>query len=392
MKAYTMMKEKYQVDIGVLGLGPIAQNAHLEAIRKARNARLYAICDVARELLRRAEAIHEPCMVYNNYDRMLEDPRIKAVVIAVHDRYHVPYCLKAIAAGKHVLVEKPLGVTIEECEQLRDAVKQTNLVLQVGHNRRFEPGIAFAQQFLQYGMGQVSTLNAWYYDSVYRYTMQDHLFPVPITSPGVMRPTGEWKELKDRYFLLTHGSHLLDMLRFLNGDIASVSARHRQQPISWTTVNAFGSRPAVKEKGCSHAWSIEVEFANGALGHLNLIVPVCGDFQEGFHIFGEHGHVQASTRYPWFQTADVKCFSSKDGQFRQAFGVESNTFLNQMEGFAHTILAGAVQYGADVDAGVQCMRALVAISHSVLSGKPVRLADVSGEVLAPEDTRLLAAA
>ena len=81
-----MMKEKYQVNIGVLGLGPIAQNAHLEAIRKARNARLYAICDVAPELLRRAEAIHEPCTVYNNYDQMLEDPRIKAVVIAVHDR------------------------------------------------------------------------------------------------------------------------------------------------------------------------------------------------------------------------------------------------------------------------------------------------------------------
>src|SRR5260370_27473614 len=111
-----MKKESRLLRIGVLGSGPIAQFAHFDACRKARNAELYAICDVAEDLLAKMAAVHEPRVTYRDFDQMLADPQVEAVLIAVADQYHVPLCQKAIAAGKHVLVEKPLGVSVEECE------------------------------------------------------------------------------------------------------------------------------------------------------------------------------------------------------------------------------------------------------------------------------------
>src|SRR5687767_15983414 len=109
-----MRKEPRLLRVGLLGCGPISQFAHLEACRKARNAELYAICDVAPDLLEKMAAIHEPRTTYSRFEEMLADPKVEAVIIGVADQFHVPLSRQAIAAGKHVLVEKPLGLSIEE--------------------------------------------------------------------------------------------------------------------------------------------------------------------------------------------------------------------------------------------------------------------------------------
>src|SRR5208283_3894488 len=136
-----MKKESRLLRVGVLGCGPIAQFAHFDACRKARNAELYAICDLAADLRERMAAVQEPRVVYADYDQMLADPEVEAVIIGIADQYHVPAALKAIAAGKHVLVEKPLGTSVESCRELRDRAAATDRVVQVGNNRRFDPGI-----------------------------------------------------------------------------------------------------------------------------------------------------------------------------------------------------------------------------------------------------------
>ena len=96
---------------------------------------------------------HEPKATYANFDDMLADPKVEAIIIGVADQFHVPLARQAIAAGKHVLVEKPLGVSIEECEALRAEVQGSKRVLQIGNNRRFDPGVAFARRFIQRGNG-----------------------------------------------------------------------------------------------------------------------------------------------------------------------------------------------------------------------------------------------
>ncbi len=357
-----MKKESRLLRIGVLGCGPISQIAHFEACRKAKNAELYAVCDAAGDLLARAAAIHEPRAVYRDYDEMLADPLVEAVIVATSDQFHVPLSLKAVRAGKHVLVEKPLGVGIEECEELRRELRLTKLVLQIGHNRRFDPGIAFARRFIQEELGGMIAFKGWYCDSTSRYTMTDNLQPIPLTSGQALRPSGNPKADKPRYFLLTHASHLVDTARFLAGELTGVRAR-------------------LAEKFGSYCWFVEVDFAGQCLGHLDLAIPIRGDFEEGFQIYGEHGSVQGKVFLPWFhKTSVVECFSEKDGQFRRPLGADAHTYKLQIEGFAATILDGAPQHGANIEDGVAGMRALSAIAESVRTGERVLLSQARGGV------------
>jgi predicted dehydrogenase len=357
-----MNKETQLLRIGVLGCGPIAQFAHFDACRKARNAELYAICDVADDLRARMAAIHQPSVTYTDYDEMLADPKVDAVIIAVADQFHVPMCMKAIAAKKHVLIEKPLGVTVEESTGLVQHLKDNPLVLQVGNNRRFDPGVMFARDFIQNDIGGLIALKVWYCDSTYRYTMTDNLQPIPIQSAQARRPAGNPKADKQRYFMLTHGSHLVDMARFLGGEIEAVRAR-------------------INTQYNSHCWFIETEYVNGALGHLELTIPVRGDFEEGFRVYGESGSVNGRLYLPWYHKAsDVECFSTKDRQYHRPLGEDSFTYKLQIESFADCIMKGARQVGTSVADGHAAIQAMVAIARSVESGARIRLADVTGGV------------
>jgi predicted dehydrogenase len=357
-----MQKDSRLLRIGVLGAGPISQSAHLEACRKAHNAELYAICDVAPDLGASMAAVHTPRVVHHDFGAMLADPQVEAVIIGVADAFHVPLCLQALAAGKHVLVEKPLGISVEECQVLSDRCRESGLVLQVGHNRRFDPGVAFARRFVAEELGPMISFKAWYYDSTLRYTMTDNLQPILIHSRHSRQPAGDPKADKRRYFLLTHGSHLVDTARFLAGEMVSVCGRPT-------------------ERSGAYCWFVDVEFASGSLGHLDLHVPLRGDFEEGFRIAGEMGSVRGRLYLPWYhKSGEVECFSVRDRQYRRALGEDAYTYKLQIEGFADTILHGEGQRGANVEDGLAGMRAMVAIARSVESGERVRLADVSGGV------------
>ena len=357
-----MKKDSSLLKLGILGCGPISQIAHFDAARKARNVELTAICDLADDLRERMTALHQPQVAYRDYDKMLADERVEAVLIGVADQFHVPLAMKAIAAGKHVLVEKPLGVSIEECEKLRQSVCNAKLVFQIGNNRRFDPGVAFAAKFIREELGQMMAIKSWYCDSTHRYTMTDNLQPIVQQSAAARRPEGNPKADKRRYFILTHASHLIDTARFLAGDLVSVRARMLER---------FGA----------FCWFVEAEFASGALGHLDLTIPIRGDFEEGFQIYGEHGSVQGRVYLPWFHKSSVvECFSEKDRAYHRPLGEDAQTYKLQLEGFADTILHGAPQHGANVEDGLAAMRTLVAIARSAESGKPFRLADATGAV------------
>lgn len=357
-----MTKDSRLLRLGIVGCGPIAQIAHFDAAKKARNVELTAICDLADDLRERMRVLHQPRFAYRNFEQVLANPEIDAVLIGVADQFHVPLALQAVQAGKHVLVEKPLGVTIEECEELRRHAHAARLVFQVGNNRRFDPGIAFARRFVQEEIGGLLSFKAWYWDSVYRYTMTDNLQPIPQTSAAARKPEGNPKADKRRYFLLTHASHLVDTARWLGGEITRVRAR-------------------LAERGGAFCWFVDVEFAQGTPGHLDLSIPVRGDFEEGFQIQGEQGSVKGQVFLPWYHKASVvECFSTKDRQYRRPLGEDAHTYKRQLESFARVILDGASQEGATVDDGLAAMRTLVAIARAVESDDWVRLADVTGAV------------
>jgi predicted dehydrogenase len=343
--------------IGVLGAGAIAQAAHFEACRKAANAELHAICDVAQDLLARVAAEHRPERTFTSYEAMLADPDLDAVIVASADQFHVAAARRALSAGKPVLVEKPMGVSAAECAALSRDVADSGLALQVGTMRRFDPGIAYAREFIREQLGELIALKAWYCDSAYRYTMTDTLQPLIHSSAAARRPPGDPKGDRRRYLMLGHGSHLVDTARFLAGDIVRVCAR-------------------LVEKAGIHCWFVACDFASGAAGHLDLTMSVRMDWHEGFQVYGDGGSVLGRSFQPWYRRAsEVECFSAADRAYHRPLGEDADFFRRQVEAFARTVLDGAPPTGATAADGLAALQVMEAIERSVATGGPV---DVGG--------------
>jgi len=356
------MKEERLLRIGVLGAGQIAQAAHFESCVKARNAELFAICDVAADLRERMAVAHGARRTFGDYDAMLADPDVEAVIIATADAFHVDASIRALEAGKHVLCEKPMATSVEDAERLREAAARSGRILHVGHMKRYDGGIEAAKDFIDREMGEMLSLKAWYCDSTHRYAMTDAVQPAIVTSAGSRRPAGDPKADRQRYLMLAHGSHLVDLARFLGGDIATVEARFRE---------AYGAR----------CWFIDVGFKSGAIGHLDLTVAVRMDWHEGFEVQGERGGILAKTYNPWYyKSSDVEIFHESDATFRRPLAADGHFYRRQVEGFGDAVLTGRKVRGATAEDGVASARAMAAIAQSVREGRAVNLVEATGGV------------
>lgn len=225
---------------------------------------------------------------------------------------------------------------------------------------RFDPGIESARAFIDKDMGGLLALKAWYCDSTHRYTMMDAVQPLARQGDRVLRPARDPKADKQRYNMLGHGSHLVDLARYLGGPIKAVDAKLRQK---------FGA----------YCWFIDVDFENGALGHLGLTLAIRMDWHEGFQVYGQKGSVTAKIYNPWYyKSSDVDIVHEESATTTRVLGADGHFDRRQLEGFAEAVLTGAPLRGADIHDGAASMRAMVAIAQSVGSGKPVALADAVG--------------
>ena len=351
------------LNVGVVGCGPIAQFAHFEACVKANNARLYAICDRADDLVDSMSQIWHPARTFTEYDQMLEDPKLDAVIIATADEYHVPLALKAVEASKHVLIEKPLSQSLDACLELKDQISSRDIHIQVGHMKRFDEGVEYAKQFVEKEMGEVLAIKAWYADNTHRYTMTDNLQPLPLLSKNAIEPSKNWKGDLLRYYLLAHGSHLLDTAMHFGGKIGSLRSR-------------------IKKKNDFHCWFIDVEYVNGVIGHLDLTIKLRGDWHEGFTIYGSEGSVFGKTYNPWFyKSSDVECYSEVNQMYSRPLAADGFSYRRQLEHFAEVILNKAEAQGTDLEEGIEVVKGMMAISRSTELNKTIYLDTIKDGVL-----------
>lgn len=154
-----------RVSVAILGAGNQGRR-HAESIQALTNVRVAALCDVdAERLAAQRERISGNATAVADFRRILDDPSIDAVTIALPDHWHTPAALLALAAGKHVYVEKPCSHNIREGRLLVDAAAAApNLVVAHGTQARATPGMIEAMQMLREGViGDVLIAKAWNY-------------------------------------------------------------------------------------------------------------------------------------------------------------------------------------------------------------------------------------
>lgn len=137
--------------IGIIGCGKIAQVRHMPEYAENPNARLKGFYDVnlprAKELAEKYGAV-----AYETVEELLADPEIQAVSVCAANFAHAELTIAALNAGKHVLCEKPMAITLEECEAMVEAAHRNGKLLMIGHNQRLAKAHATAKQLIDQGL------------------------------------------------------------------------------------------------------------------------------------------------------------------------------------------------------------------------------------------------
>ncbi|MDE2222388.1 MAG: Gfo/Idh/MocA family oxidoreductase [Candidatus Omnitrophica bacterium] len=143
------------ISIGVIGCGHWGPN-HIRVFSQLVNSRVLMVADLDEKRLSAIKALFPDIQTVKDYNDILKNPAIDAVVVAVPTNFHFKITLEALQAGKHVLCEKPLAMRPEECLQLGEASRQAGKALMVGHIFVFNQGIAKLRDYIVSGeLGKV---------------------------------------------------------------------------------------------------------------------------------------------------------------------------------------------------------------------------------------------
>ena len=138
------------VRIGIIGLGWFGE-MHVETYRGVYGAQVTALCTRRQDRLAEVAKKYGVTKTYQDYNELLADPEIDAVSICTHARDHLAPMLAAMKAGKHVLLEKPMSVSMDECDRIIEASEHCSQNLMVGHICRFENNYAIARDEIKSG-------------------------------------------------------------------------------------------------------------------------------------------------------------------------------------------------------------------------------------------------
>ncbi|SHM53404.1 Predicted dehydrogenase [Cyclobacterium lianum] len=153
------------ISIGIIGAGNFSIK-HIEAIRKLPNVQLKAICrrdPLALNQQKKTYGVEG----YTDYKQLLEDPAIDAVLIATPHHLHATIAIAAARAGKHILLEKPMAATWQDCLAIQEACVKNNVKLMLGQVGQFTPAFVAARKCLESGnlgaiqMGRATSVSFW---------------------------------------------------------------------------------------------------------------------------------------------------------------------------------------------------------------------------------------
>jgi predicted dehydrogenase len=218
------------VRIGLIGAGAVVQVAHMPVLKKLKSVELAAICDNDLPKARALAARFGIPDVFDDIEDLLGHERVDALLVATPNHLHESHILAALAAGCHVLVEKPLALTAAAAQKLGKAAEKRGRVLMVGMTHRYRPDAQAVRSFVQNGeLGQIDSIrSSW------------HVARPARTALG-------WRQRKDEAgggAMLDLGLTMLDLCFWLAGN--PTPAR-----VSATLVHPKGER-AVEQSGSAY--------------------------------------------------------------------------------------------------------------------------------------------
>jgi phthalate 4,5-cis-dihydrodiol dehydrogenase len=182
------------------GLG-VASTQILPPISTLPYIKITAAADTRTDALQKFREIYQG-EAFTSVAALCESPNVDAVYIATPNQLHAEHVIAAAEHGKHAIVEKPMALSVAECDSMNEAAEKHNIKLLCGHTHSFDPPIRKIRQIVQSGeLGKLCMINTWNYNEfMYRPRMKHEL----ATSRGVV---------------LNQGPHHVDVVRLIGGGL-----------------------------------------------------------------------------------------------------------------------------------------------------------------------------
>ncbi len=150
-----------KVKWGVLGFARIAKNSVIPAINRTDKSEFYALASRDRAKLAECKSQFNPTILYDNYEDLLDDPEVQAVYIPLPNSMHQEWAIKAMNKGKHVLCEKPLALTVDDCKEMMAAAASNRVLLMEAFMYRYTDRTKKVQELLASGeIGAIKYINS----------------------------------------------------------------------------------------------------------------------------------------------------------------------------------------------------------------------------------------
>ena len=339
------------VGFGIIGAGMIAE-MHAVAMQDLPNVKLIGFYDKNLAAARsRAEKFN--VKAYESFEEFLADPEIQAVSIATPSGMHGSVAIPAARAGKHILCEKPLEITLEKCDEIIRVCAENDVLLSPVFQSRFTKPVHLVRQAMQAGrfgrMVLASAQMRWYRDPAYY-------------SGSTWR--GTW-DLDGGGALMNQAIHMIDLLIHINGAPEEVFA------FSGTLTHSI----EVEDNLCA-----TVKYRNGSFGTIEVSTSCAPGFARRLEFSGSTGTVafgdNTITRWefteprPEDEVIKNELLKAGDaGGGSSPMNINSNGHRCQIADLAEAITTGRSLY-LDGKEGRRAIELIIGIYESARTGKP----------------------
>jgi predicted dehydrogenase len=327
----------------LVGLGSLSINQIMPAFAKAEKSRLVAFVsghrDKAEKLALRYGVDTKNIYSYEQYDTIRDNPAIDVIYVVLPNGMHAEYTIRALEAGKHVLCEKPMANTPEECEQMVAAAKKADRTLMVAYRLRYEPfNNALIKVVRDQEFGRL------------RFVLADAGFP--IGDPTQWRLN---KKMAGGGSLMDIGIYALNASRYLTGE----------EPVSVNAIiDTTPNDPRFRE--VEENVSFQLRFPSGVLANCTSSY---GGPENRFRVVGTSGWAELE---PALSYNGLRMRAGSGGKIEERSQGVIDHFAAEMDHLSDCVMSGRAPLTPGEE-GLRDLRIIQAIYRSAESGQPVKL-------------------
>ena len=332
-------------NVGIIGAGRIGR-VHAQSITNLiPNAKIKAVMDVYLDGVREWAETMGISDVYSDYNELLADPEIDAVLVCSSTDTHAEISIAAAKAGKHIFCEKPIDYDLNRIDMVLEAVKASGVKFQVGFNRRFDHNFARINQVTKDGV-----------------IGDPHI--IKITSRDPEPPPVSYVKVSGGIFL-DMAIHDFDMARFQAGSEV-------------TEVYAIGDSlvdPEIGKAGDVDTAITTLKFENGAMAVIDNSRKAAYGYDQRVEVFGSKGSVEARNDKETNTILRTEAAVTQDKplyffleRYMQSFAEEMKQFFQAIENDTDTPVGG-------ID-GLNSVVIGLAAKKSLAEGRPVKISEI----------------